>query len=180
MIATHERRRQVWVAPANVPLTGVLGLTPEVSGDDWAELFDLQFNLVRPEPRDFRAMSAHTLGDMRALLQISVRRLMILLRKAALERGAEFVFENNHEQFRDGVWVMLNDMLRFLYERGAFAGETPQDSYRIFTGSSVNTPESIDQGRFIAEIQVRPSQPIEFLTVLLTRTDEGQVVVTER
>ena len=47
------------------------------------------------------------------------------------------------------------------------------------TDSSVNTSQSIDLGRFVAEIQVRPSQPIEFLTVLLTRTDEGQVLVAE-
>jgi hypothetical protein len=58
MIAAREREQQVWVAPANVPLQGVLGLTPPFSKDDWADLFDLQFNLVRPEPRDFRVMSA--------------------------------------------------------------------------------------------------------------------------
>ena len=49
MIAARERQRQVWVAPANAPLEDVLGLTPEFSTDDWADLFDLQFNLARPE-----------------------------------------------------------------------------------------------------------------------------------
>lgn len=72
MIAAREQQRQVWVAPANLPLQGVLGLDPALSTADWEELFDLQFNLVRQEPRDFRAMSAHTLGDERSLLQLSV------------------------------------------------------------------------------------------------------------
>ena len=47
-------------------------------------------------------MSAHTLSDERNLRQVSVRRLMILLRKVAIERGMDFVFESNHERFREG------------------------------------------------------------------------------
>src|SRR5205823_2101007 len=70
MIAARERRRQVWVAPANVPLQSVLGLTPVLDTNDWADLFDLQFNLVRAEARDFRLMSAHTLSDEAILLQL--------------------------------------------------------------------------------------------------------------
>jgi hypothetical protein len=173
MTAARERQRQVWVAPANLPLQGVLGLTPEFSTDDWAELFALQFNLVRPEPRDFRAMSAHTLSDERAWLQVSVRRLMILLRKVAVERGMDFVFESNHERFREGVRAMLEDLLRFMFERGAFSGATAEQAFRVVTDDSVNTLQGIEQGRFIAEIRVAPSQPLEFITVQLTRTGEG-------
>jgi hypothetical protein len=169
MIAARELARQVWVAPANVPLQGALGLTPSFSTEDWAELFERQFNLARPEPHDFRVMSAHTLSDDRALLQLSVRRLMILLRKTAVTRGMDFVFESNHNRFREGVRVSLEAMLRFMFERGAFAGVTTRQAFRVTTDASVNPPQSIEQGRFIAQIQVAPSQPMEFITVLLTR-----------
>jgi len=179
MIAAREHARQVWVAPANEPLQGVLGLVPTLATDDWAELFDLQFNLIRPEPKDFRAMSAHTLSDERALLQLSVRRLMILLRKVVLDRGMDFVFETNHERFREGVRVAFLNLLRFMFERGAFSGPTPEVAYRVVTDASVNPPQSIEQGRFVAQIQVAPSQPMEFITVLLTRTGEGSLQATE-
>jgi hypothetical protein len=179
MIGAREQRRQAWVAPANEPLVGVLDLDPELTTADWEELFALRFNLVRPEPRDFRAMSAHTLSDDRSLLQLSVRRLMILLRKVAAQRGADFVFESNHRRFRDGVRVMLENLLRFLFERGAFAGAAPEQAYRVATGDDVNTPQAIDQGRFVAEVRVAPSQPAEFLTVQLTRTGEGQFLAAE-
>jgi phage tail sheath protein FI len=142
-------------------------------------LFALHFNLVRPEPRDFRVMSAHTLSDEGELLQLSVRRLMILLRKVAAERGMDFVFESNHERFREGVRVMLENVLRFMFERGAFSGATAEQAFRVVTDASVNPPQSIEQGRFIAQIQVAPSQPMEFITVLLTRTGEGLLVATE-
>jgi hypothetical protein len=179
MVAARERARQVWIAPANQPLAGVLGLTPALSTADWERLFALGFNLIRQEPRDFRAMSSHTLSDDHTLLQLSVRRLMILLRKVALQRGMDFVFESNHARFREGVRVLLEEMLQFMFERGAFAGATPDQAYRVVTDASVNTRQSIDQGRFIAQIQVAPSQPMEFITVLLTRTGQGQVLAAE-
>jgi hypothetical protein len=179
MIAVRERLRQVWVAPANVPLQGVLDLTPAFSVDDWADLFADQFNLIRREPDDFRAMSAHTLSEERQLLQLSVRRLMILLRKVALERGMAWTFENNDERLRDGVRTTLEALLRLMYERGALAGRTPQQAFRIVTDGRVNTRQSIDQGRFIAQVQVAPSEPMEFITVLLSRASDGVLLAVE-
>jgi phage tail sheath protein FI len=183
IIAARARERGVWVAPANVPLQGVLALDPPFSPDDWAELFGLQFNLIRWEGHDFRPMSAHTLSDERTLLPVSVRRLMIQLRKVALRRGLDFVFESNDERLRDSVRLALEEMLGFMFERGAFAGATPQQAFRVVTDADFTTPESIateaERGRFIVQIQVAPSQPAEFITVLLTRTGEGQLQATE-
>jgi hypothetical protein len=178
-IATRELERGVWVAPANTPLRGALGVLPALSTDDWATLFDLGFNVIRQEPRDVRAMSAHTLSGVRSLLQVSVRRLLILLRKLAVERGMDFVFESNHEVFREGVRATLNDLLRTLGERGAFVSAQPGIGFRVVTDASVNPPQEVERGRFVAEIGVAPSQPAEFITVLLTRTGEGLLQVGE-
>lgn len=179
LIAARDRERQAWIAPANLPLRTVLGLQSDVSEDDWAQLFAQRFNLVRAEANDFRPMSAHTLSGERRLLQISVRRLLILLRKAAEQVGMDFVFEPNDQVFREGVRVVLEELLRFLYERGAFAGRTEVESFRVITDDSANTPQSIEQGRFIAVIQVAPSQPMEFITVRMTRTGQGELLVVE-
>jgi len=178
-IAAREIARQVWVAPANVVLPGVLDLQPNFSDDDWADLFALGFNLIREEATDFRVMSAHTLADDQSLLQLSVRRLLIQLRKALLQRGQEYVFANNDEPFRSRVSQELENFLRLMFAAGAFAGATQQSSYQIAVDDSVNTPTDIDQGRMIAQIMVAPSQPMEFLTVLLTRTGAGQLQAAE-
>jgi hypothetical protein len=179
LIATRERAQQVWVAPANEPLQGILGLTPTFNESDWADLFELQFNLIRPEPRDFRAMSAHTLSDDRHLLQISVRRLLILLRKMALERGMDFVFENNEP----GLWTSarqdLEFMLQDLFRQGAFAGATPRAAFRVITDERVNTRQQVDNGQFVIQLQVAPAQPLEFITVLLTRSSSGALQTRE-
>jgi hypothetical protein len=179
VIAVRERQRQVWVAPANLPLTDVVGLHTDLTDNDWADLFARGFNLLRAEANDFRPMSAHTLSGERIWLQISVRRLLILVRKVAIRLGLDFVFESNHEIFREGVRVTLEEMLRFLYERGAFAGRTEDQSFRVITDASVNPPQSVEQGRFIVVIQVAPSQPMEFISVQLTRRGEGELSATE-
>jgi hypothetical protein len=179
LISARERERQVWVAPANIPLRGVLGLAPEVSTEDWADLFELQFNFIRREARDFRAMSAHTLSDESIWLQVSVRRLLILIRKFVVERGMDFVFESNHERFRQGVRLVLEEALFFMHGLGAFAGATPEQSFHVVTDGSVNPPQSVDAGRLVAQIQVAPSQPLEFITVLLTRVAEDLLQARE-
>ena len=179
LIARREHDRQVWAAPANQPLYEVLGLNPDVSNDDWAELFDAQVNLVRPEARDVRPMSAHTLSEDQSLLQLSTRRLLILLRKVLLQRGAEYVFESNDERFRALTQIDLEGTLRSMFDGGAFAGVTPAQSFRVVADESVNPHESVDLGRLVVVVQVAPSQPTEFITVQLTRTAAGGLVAGE-
>lgn len=179
LVAKRERQRGVWIAPANLPLREVIGLTPAFSDDDWAVLFARRFNLLRPEPDGFRPMSAHTLSDRRSLLQISTRRLLILLRKAAVRLGMDFVFESNHERFREGARVVIEDMLRGMFQRGAFAGASPEQAFHVITDASVNPPQSVEAGRFVIVIQVAPSQPMEFITVQLTRSGEGELLTME-
>jgi hypothetical protein len=177
LIAARERARQAWIAPANVPLQEVLSLSPALTDDDWAELFARRFNLVRPEASGFYPLSAHTLSGERAWMQISVRRLLILLRKAVFQLGMDFVFQPNHELFRQGVRVALEEFLRFLFERGAFAGRTEAEAFRVIADDSVNPPQSVEQGRLVVVIQVAPSQPMEFITVKLIRSGEGELLV---
>ncbi|KAA3664730.1 MAG: hypothetical protein DWQ04_04195 [Chloroflexi bacterium] len=179
MIASRERRRNVWVAPANEPLNGVLGLTPFISERDWGDLFNLQVNIIRAEPRDFRPMSAHTLSDYRLLLQLSTRRLLILLRKMALEQGLDFVFENNDTRLRQSAKQDLEILCQHLFSLGAFAGATPQEAFRVITDESINTQSRTDQGQFLVKIQVAPSQPLEFIVVQLLRASEGSLRATE-
>jgi hypothetical protein len=178
-IAARELDRGVWIAPANDPLPGVLDLQPGFSDDDWAVLFAIGFNLARAEPRDFRFMSAHTLANDQRLLQLSVRRLMIQLRKAAAERGQDYVFARNDDLLRRRLQVQLEGLLDMMFNGGAFAGATRDAAYRITIDDTVNTPADAEQGRVVAQILVAPSQPMEFLTVLLTRNGDGQLQSTE-
>lgn len=173
MIAARELARGPWIAPANVPLLSVIGLSPLLTDEDWGQVFNAQVNLVRRLPGQFTLMSAHTLSLEETFLQISVRRLLIFLRKLALLRGMRYVFESNTERFRDRVQSDLEAALTIMAQRGAIS------AFEVITDSSINTRNDYDNGRFIIAIRVAPTLPIEFITVVLLRVGEDLLRVIE-
>jgi phage tail sheath protein FI len=151
----------------------VIGLSPALKNDDWEASFNAQVNLVRQLPGQFTLMSAHTLSLEDTFLQISVRRLLIFLRKLALLRGMRYLFEANNERFRGRVQSDFEAALTIMAQRGAIT------AFEVVTDSSVNTQNDYDNGRFIIAIRVAPTLPIEFITVVLLRTSEDLLQVIE-
>jgi phage tail sheath protein FI len=47
----------------------------------------------------------------------------------------------------------------------------------VIADATVNPRQSVDQGRLIVMIQVAPSQPMEFITVQLVRSGEGELLI---
>jgi phage tail sheath protein FI len=177
-MAARTIRRGAWIAPANEPLENVVALENGLAEDRWLDLLNAQVNVSRQDPHGFLWMSADTLSEDPDLRPINVRRLLILLRRLALQRGANYVFEPNSDTFERVVKYSFESLLGDMFDRGAFAGATQSSSFRVITESPVNTPQSRDQGMFLVEIQVAPSQPMAFLTVRLTQTTD-RAVVTE-
>lgn len=174
MIAARTLGQGAWIAPANVPLQGVLSLDPGIGRAAWRQLLTRQINLVRPDPRGFVLLSADTLSADTALRSINVRRLLILLRRLALREGNTYVFESNSADLRRRIFYQFEAVLSTLYRRGAFAGATTAEAYQVVTGEIINTPASIERGRLFIELRVAPAEPLAFLTVrLIQRGTEG-------
>ena len=171
-IAESALTRGAWIAPANRPLRGVVALSPTLLPSRRLALQDALINVVRQEPRGFVVLDSDTLSADEDLQEISVRRLLILLRRQALRLGVTYVFEPNSDAFRRAVDRGFTEMLDGMFARGAFAGATPATSYQVVTDSSLNTPQSVDLGRFIIELRVAPSLPMRFLTIRLLQTSD--------
>jgi len=88
------------------------------------------------------------------------------------------VFEPNSPAFRRLVQRGFTEMLDLMFVRGAFAGASPATSYQVVTDDSLNTEQSVDQGRFIVELRVAPSLPMNFLTIRLIQNG-SRTSVTE-
>jgi hypothetical protein len=173
MYALRAIGRGAWVAPANEPLASlVLGLSPPFPDDVWSVLDAQPVNRIRPEAHGLLPMSADTLSDDPNLGLVNVRRLLMLLRRAALSLGNTYVFEPNGPVLARSVGGTFASLLGDLFRRGAFAGASDDQAYRVVTDASVNPPESVDQGRFVVELQVAPSSPLAFLTVRLVQTGD--------
>jgi hypothetical protein len=171
VMARRALERGAWTAPANEPLAGVAALTPAIGRQYHLDLQAAQVNLVRQEPRGFLCLSEDTLSPDPDLRPVNVRRLLILLRRLALKRGAEYVFEPNDDVFRRSVERGFGRLLDDLYRRGALTGSSPREAYRVVVADgSLNTAWGVEQGRLLVELKVAPSRPLTFLTVRLVQT----------
>jgi hypothetical protein len=180
VMAQRAITRGAWIAPANELLRGVVALAPPLTAGRRLELQDAQINLIRHEPRGFLSLGADTLSRDVDLRPINVRRLLILLRRLALRLGETYVFEPNDDSFRRLIQRGFEAVLDQMFARGAFAGRTAATSYQVVTDESINTPRSVDQGRFIVELRVAPSLPLTFITVRLVQTNDRSLVTEGR
>ncbi len=170
VLAARASARGAWIAPANVPIRNVEALTPMIGARDWHTLQDAQINLLRADPRGFLTLSADTLATELDLRPINVRRLLILLRRLALRRGISYVFEPNGPVLRRAVQRGFTILLNDLFRRGAFAGETAEQSFRVVTDDTINTKQDAEAGRFMVELRVAPSIPMRFIAVQLAQS----------
>jgi len=174
--ARRTIERGAWIAPANEQFRGVVALSPILNPDRRLDLLLAQLNQIQQIPTGFLALNADTLSDDPDLRPINVRRLLILLRRAALRLGMTYVFEPNGPVLRRLVQRAFESIMDQLFMRGAFAGATRTTSYQVVTDNSVNPPESVDQGRFQVDLKIAPSLPMSFVTVRLVQLGENGFV----
>jgi hypothetical protein len=180
VLAARSSRRGAWIAAANEPMKSIVALASVVPATDWQALQNEQINLLRANPRGFFTLSADTLAIDPDLRPINVRRLMILLRRLALRRGTIYAFEPNSPELRRSIQSSFDQLMTDLFKRGAFAGATPEQSFRVVTDETINTSRDQDAGRFFVELRVAPSLPMRFLAVRLAQSGERLSVVEER
>ena len=156
MIAARELARGVWVAPAGVPLRGAgRASTPALDRRaTTVRLFDAHANLVRQRPGSFSPDQRAHPGRRPTLLQLSVRRLLILLRKIALRLGAALRLRGQQRPVpRSWSASGSSGSSTELAERGAL------HAFRVVTDDGVNTAD--DRGRPAGRrrLQIAPDQP---------------------
>jgi hypothetical protein len=179
VIANTTLNSGAWIAPANVAFNNVLGLQPALTSDAPSTFDTSQINLISQQPEGFLIMGQDTLVTVEAELEpLNVRRLLILIRRLALREGVRYVFQNISPTFQRQVTRQFDQWMQQMLARGAFAGLSAADSYRVIADATVNTQDSMDQGRFIVQLQVAPSVPMRFLTVQLVQSS-GQLTLTE-
>lgn len=171
-LARRAIERGAWIAPANLPLRDIVALAPAMHETRRLVLQQAQLNLLRQDARGFLVLSADTLSLDPDLRPINVRRLLSLLRRVALQRGQLYVFEPLSDLFRRSVQRGFEQLLNELFRRGAFAGNSPAQAFRVEVGLPPNNVHDLDNGRFFVELKVAPSQPLAFLTVRLLQLGE--------
>lgn len=176
IIAAQERRFGVAHGPANVLAAGVVAMAEPVASAEHDHLHPLGINVYRRERDGVRLTAARTLARDPMWRQLSVRRLMIMLRRVLVEQTRWMVFEPNDASLRADMRSMLRGYLGQLYRQGALRGDREDDAFRVRCDAALNPPSVVDAGRLIAEIAVAPAAPLEFIRLRLVRDGDGTAI----
>jgi hypothetical protein len=172
IIAARELRDGVHIGPANVLAAGAVRVDELISRAVHDQLHVVGINVVQQERDGLRLTAARTLSRVRELRQLSVARLLTVIRLSLERQLAWLVFEPNGEQTWRFVRRAVSDYLELLHVAGALAGATPAESFFVRCGRDTMSTNDLDNGRLIAEIGVAPSEPLEYLLLRLSVTAE--------
>jgi hypothetical protein len=107
------------------------------------------------------------LGISSAFDRINVRRLFIAVEKAIANAAQTFLFELNDEftqtQFKNTVEPFLREI----------QGRRGIIDFRVISDTTVNTPAIIDQGKFRANIFIKPARSINVIELTFVATRSG-------
>jgi len=165
--------------PANVVAAGTAAVVDRVSPPRHDELHQASVNVFLPERDGIRLTAARTLSRDPRWRQLSVRRLVTLLRRVLQRQMQWTVFEPNDARLRDELRRMLESYLRQLFLADAFRGRTPSEGFFVRCDESLNPPQAVDEGRLVCHVGVAPAEPLEFIVLRLTREGDGTLLTEE-
>ncbi|EAR22014.1 phage tail sheath C-terminal domain-containing protein [Nitrococcus mobilis] len=177
IIANQERLFGLSHGPANAMATGVVDVLDRVSPARHDELHLLGINVYLRERDGVRLTAARTLSRDLRYRQLSVCRLLLMLRRTLEQQTHWMVFEPNGPRLWADVRNLLRLFLRQLYQAGAFTGATEEEAFFVRCSAETNPPRVVDAGQMVAEIGVALSEPIEFIVLRLNRGDDGTLKV---
>ncbi|NOY63098.1 MAG: phage tail sheath family protein [Gammaproteobacteria bacterium] len=177
IIAKQELAFGVPHGPANVIAEGVVTVGERVSATRHNELHPLGINIYLQQRGGVWLSAGRTLSRNKHYRQLSVRRFMLMLRRALNQQMHWMVFEPNGPALWSDVRHMLNNYLRRFYMAGAFKGSSEEEAFFVRCDSELNTRRIVDAGRMVCEIGVAVAEPLEFIVVRITRGGDGTLAI---
>jgi phage tail sheath protein FI len=179
LIARMDRDVGVHRAPANVPLRAAVALDMTVSPADLARLVDAGVNVLRAMPgRGVRIWGAHTLSAEPSGRQLTVRRLVIALRRWADQALAEHAFESDGPALRRRLRLAVEVRLEELFRDGSLAGATAAQAFYVKCDDETTSAHERELGIVVVEVGLAPTVPNEFVVVHIVRDASGVFTAT--
>jgi hypothetical protein len=177
IIARREVELGVQGGPANALASNAVDVTEHVTSAQHDELHRNAINVYLRERDGVRLTAARTLSLDRAYRQLSVRRLITMLRRILFRQMQWVTFEPNNAQLRANVRLRVESCLRALFRANAFAGATEREAFFVRCDDELNPPATMDAGRLLALVGVAPVEPVEFIVLQIARMGDGTLRV---
>ena len=173
IVAATELASGVPHGPANRIVQGAFKPLKHVTPDEHAQLHPLGVNVFVQDSTGVRLTAARTLSLDPRWRQLSVRRLVLLLRRTLLRQMQWAVFEPHTPALRRQIVHLCTALLRRLYRLGAFTGATEAEAFFVRCDEVLNPPNAVDNGRLLAQIGIAPAEPLEFIVLQFERSGDG-------
>lgn len=172
LCANTDQVADSWFSPAGFNRGQLLGVTKLAFNPKQTERDTLYKARVNPLV-SFPGQGTVLYGDKTALAKpsafdrINVRRLFIVLEKAIATAAKYQLFEFNDEFTRAMFRNMVEPFMRDV------KGRRGMTDFAVVCDETNNTAEVIDTNRFVADIYIKPSRSINFITLSFVATRTG-------
>jgi len=166
----YRQNKNVWKAPANESVLGILGPTTRYTQ---GQLENLNVSTTGKSINAIRAFTgkgtliygARTLaGNSGEDRYVNVRRLLIFLEESIKKACETFVFEPNDANTWLRVRGMIENFLDLQWRAGALQGARREDAFRVAIGlGQTMTADDVTNGRMLVDISIAPVRPAEFI-----------------
>ena len=163
--------------PANRVVQGAVKTLVQVTSAEHAQLHPLGVNVYVQEPQGVRLSAARTVSLDPSWRQLSVRRLVLMLRRTLLQQMQWAVFEPHTPALRRELVHMIGALLRRLFRLGAFTGASEVEAFFVTCDDSLNPPFRVDNGELVAHIGIAPAEPLEFIVLQFSRSGDGTLTL---
>lgn len=177
-----DASRGIQKPPAGVDtaLRGVLDLEMRFTGTNLDTLNDAGINIVRPMPGyGFCIMGGRTTKKGFPDRYVSVRRVLMYLKKSILDGTRYAIFEPNDEELWAQVSASLQGFLQSQYQMGLLKGATPDQAFFVKCDAENNPPDTVAQGELHVSVGVALETPAEFIIINIGQFDGGNTVIED-
>jgi hypothetical protein len=161
-----------WYSPAGLNRGGIQNVVKLAFNPNKAQRDDLYSNRINPIVA-LPGSGPVLFGDKTALAspsafdRINVRRLFLNVEKRVKGLAEGVLFEQNDSTTRSNFTASISS---YLSEIQARRGVT---DFLVVCDETNNTPEVIDRNEFVAELYLKPTRSINYVTVTVTATRTG-------
>lgn len=172
VMASIDYNKGVWMAPANVSLRSVSGLTQLINNNDQDDLnipgdgTGKSINAIRAfAGKGIMVWGARTLNGLsNEWRYIPVRRFFNYVEESVQKSTSWAVFSPNDANTWIKIKCQIENFLTNLWRGGALFGAKPEDAFFVKVGLGITmTEDDINNGKLIVEIGLAAIRPAEFI-----------------
>jgi phage tail sheath protein FI len=180
VISRLDRERGAHHTPANAQVFEAVDVGQRFEELAQSLLFAEGVNLLQCSPgRGIQVWGGRTVSRADSARFIAHRRLIHRLVRAIRRVVEPLVFHTNGPELWLTFVRAITTVLLEAYHAGALKGSRPEEAFRVQCDEKTTTPEDIENGRMICQIEVAPATPMEFIRLRIAVSSDATLEVFE-